>query len=93
MKRITLLLLLLLISTGVALADGPYQLEWTVMAGGGGSATDGVYSLGATAGQRACGVAGDGVYSLQAGFWYVRVSLVPPEARYSVYLPLVMRNQ
>lgn len=91
MKRILMLLVLLLLFTGVALADGP-ELNWNVVAGGGGSASDGLYSLGATVGQGATGVAEDGLYTLQAGFWHTWMAFAPPQEGYTIYLPIVLRN-
>lgn len=93
MKRAALLLALVFLLAGVALAEGP-ELPWSVVAGGGStSASDGLYGLGATIGQGAAGVAGDGLYTLQAGFWHTWAAFAPPQEQYAIYLPLVLRNR
>lgn len=93
MKQIVLLLLLLAFGVGAALAEGP-DMNWSVIAAGGSTpASDGIYRLRATLGQGACGMAYDGEYSLQAGFWHIWGALAPPQERYAVYLPLVLRNR
>jgi hypothetical protein len=63
-----------------------YDLSWWTVEGGGGTAGDGVYTLSGTAGQPDAGPALEaGAYTLTGGFWH------SAEARYPVYLPLVVR--
>jgi hypothetical protein len=89
MKRrivFTLVLALVLLSTGVALAAGGYDLSrWTVPGGGGVSSGSG-YSLNGAAGQPAAGELTGTGYHLSGGFW------VGGGATGSgVYLPLIVK--
>ena len=59
---------LLLVAVG-ALAQ-PYSIDWSKVAGGGGTSTGGVYSVSGTVGQHdAGGPMSGGNYSLTGGFW------------------------
>jgi hypothetical protein len=94
MKRKRLLiglvaLLLLSAAAPAALAAQGLHLDrWTVDGGGGNSqSSGGQYTLSGAAGQaEAGGPAEGGSYSLQSGFW------TDGEARYTVYLPTVVRK-
>jgi hypothetical protein len=49
---------------------GQYSIDWSAIAGGGGTSTGGVYSVSGTIGQPDAGVAmKGGAYSLTGGFW------------------------
>jgi hypothetical protein len=48
---------------------GPYVLNPTVVAGGGGTSTNGTTRLDGTIGQSALGLSSGGTFSLNAGFW------------------------
>ena len=84
----TMLVLSLLLST-IALASPlqDYAISWWTVDGGGGTfSTGGDYSLGGTVGQTDGGVLEGGEYRLDGGFWGGAT------ARYTVFLPLVLRN-
>ena len=66
--RLTHSIPLLLVTVG-ALAQ-PYSIDWSKVAGGGGTSTGGVYSVSGTVGQHdAGGPMSGGNYSLTGGFW------------------------
>ncbi len=72
MKRATILILaglLLLAGTVWAAGDGPDDLSWYTVAGGGGTQTGAGYRLDGTAGQAGAGVIAGGAYTLASGFW------------------------
>jgi len=86
---IWLLLALLVLLPAVALAQtgGGYDLTWSTIDGGGYTFSEGGgYSLGGTVGQPDAGVLSGGGYTLAGGFW------AGGAARYSIYLPLVVKN-
>ena len=87
--RFPLLVVLLSLLASVALAqtgDG-YDLTWNTIDGGGYTFSEGGgYSLGGTIGQPDAKVLSGGGYTLAGGFW------AGGAARYSIYLPLVVRN-
>jgi hypothetical protein len=88
-SRLLLLVALLSLLASVALAQsgGGYDLTWSTVDGGGYTWSEGGgYSLGDTIGQPDAGVLSGGGYTLAGGFWGGAV------ARYSIYLPLVLRN-
>lgn len=86
MKRAAILVVLaLLLLTGTALADGPYELLWYAVNGGGSPSEGGRYALSAAIGQPATESMSGGQYNLSGGFW----SGVPPV--YPVYLPVIFR--
>ena len=67
MKR--LLIAFLLVPSVAALAQS-YTIDWSKIAGGGGTSTGGVYSVSGTIGQPdASGAMSGGNYSLTGGFW------------------------
>ena len=64
-----------------------YDLSWSTIDSGGYTwSTGGGYSLGGTVGQPDAGVLSGGGYTLAGGFWSGAA------ARYSIYLPLILRN-
>ena len=67
MKRSLTSLLLL---TGLSSAPAQYAIDWSKIAGGGGTSTGGVYSVSGTIGQPdAGGPMTNGQYSVTGGFW------------------------
>jgi len=82
-----LALLALLPALARAQSGGGYDLTWSTIDGGGYTwSTGSGYSLGGTVGQPDAGVLSGGGYTLSGGFWGGAA------ARYSIYLPLVLRN-
>jgi hypothetical protein len=80
------LLVTAILGAGAALAQigGGYDLTWSTIDGGGGSAGGG-YQLSGTLGQPDAGAAlSGGAYSLAGGFWVAA-------ARSKVYLPQIRR--
>jgi len=88
--RIFLAPALVLVFTGVALAQSGngFDLTWSTVDGGGGTSTGGVFSLQGTIGQPDAGTLVGGSYTLQGGFW----SDIQAPARTIVYLPLVIKQ-
>jgi hypothetical protein len=69
----------LLIFALPALAHAQYSIDWSKIAGGGGTSTGGVYSVSGTIGQPdAGGPMTNGQYSVTGGFW-VLPQAVPTE--------------
>jgi hypothetical protein len=91
MKRAALFisigLLLLGVSIAVAQTGSGYDLTWSTIDGGGGSAGGGSYTLDGTIGQFDAGVMSGGTYTLSGGFWGGPAAL----AQFKVYLPLVLK--
>jgi hypothetical protein len=85
---IAAVLLLALLGTTLAAraATGAFNLDWWVVAGGGGSGTGGAYTLSGTIGQAAPGTLQNGVYTLQGGFWYAGET---PQTR--VFIPFLRK--
>jgi hypothetical protein len=93
MKRrlvFTLVLALVLLGTGVALAGGGYDLSWWTAPGGGGLSTGTGYSLSGAAGQPAAGYLSGNGYQLSGGFW-VGGAAAPGPGQYKAYVPFVKR--
>jgi len=88
--RIFLAPALVLVFTGVALAQSGngFDLTWSTVDGGGGTSTGGVFSLQGTIGQPDAGTLVGGSYTLQGGFW----NDIQAPARTIVYLPLVIKQ-
>jgi len=60
----------LLIAAAVALADGPFDLSWYTIDGGGITlSTGGPFTLGGTIGQPDAGTMSGGSFTLDGGFW------------------------
>ena len=57
-------------ATAFPLPDGPYDLGWNTIDGGGAtvSSADG-FTLGGTIGQPDAGTASDGLFTVSGGFW------------------------
>jgi hypothetical protein len=88
--RIFLAPILVLVFTGIALAQSGngFDLTWSTADGGGGTSTGGVFTLQGTIGQPDAGTLFGGSYGLQGGFW----GDVQASAGTLVYLPLVIRQ-
>jgi len=87
--RLTVLLLLLVLFTAVALAQGTPCVRRFIIGGGGGRSTSsgGNVSLAGALGQAAAGRSSGGSVVLQSGFW-----VGGPAGPMSVYLPIVLRD-
>jgi hypothetical protein len=57
-----------------------YTIDWSKIAGGGGSSTGGVYSVSGTLGQPDAGTLSGGTYTLQGGFWGMVAAVQTPGA-------------
>jgi hypothetical protein len=79
--------LALTVSAATAQTGGGYDLTWSTIDGGGGSASGGSYTLDGTIGQFDAGVMSGGAYTLSGGFWNGPAAV----AQYRVYLPLVLK--
>lgn len=92
MQRNTILpaLGILLLLTGVAQAQGGYDLSWWTADGGGTSGSGGGYALAGTIGQPDAGELSGGGYTLGGGFW--DGGEMPQPSAYPVYLPLIVRG-
>jgi hypothetical protein len=71
---------------GVIMAGGNPDIEWSVLAGGGGRVTMAAYALDNTVGQTVAGIASGGPSELCAGFWCMG------GVDYRLCLPLVLRQ-
>jgi hypothetical protein len=82
-------LCVLALVTGIAVAQGGYELSWWTVDGGGQIfSTGGSYSLGETIGQPDAGLLTGEGYRLEGGFWTGAAA----GGVYGVYLPLVLRG-
>ena len=83
-SMVRLLLLGLLSSITPALhaqSGGAFGLEWSKIAGGGGTSTGGGFAGSGTIGQADAGAAlTGGTYSLRGGFWSIAVAVLSPGA-------------
>jgi len=87
MKDFGLVVGLVLLLSGGALAQGGYDLSWWTADGGGQTfSTGGGYSLGGTIGQPDASLLSGSGYTLAGGFWSGATAI------YRVYLPLVLRS-
>lgn len=84
-----LIALIIILTTGAALADSlGFTLNWWTVDGGGGSSNGGDYTLSGTIGQQDAGAMQGGDYTLAGGF---RNNTILAESGQMVYLPLVSR--
>ena len=85
----TLVLVLIIFVSGMALAAGPYDLSWWTVDSGGGTSSGNGYTLNGTLGQPDAGtLASGGGYTLAGGFWHGGVAT---STETIVYLPLVTK--
>ena len=94
MKRRLVFLLaltLVLLGTGVALAQGGYELSWWTAPGGGGLSAGTGYSLSGAIGQPAAGQLTGTGYQLSGGFWVGAGAAAPSPGQHKVFLPLMRR--
>jgi len=63
------MLLVVLMLTALAQGEGPYDLSWHTIDGGGGRSSGGSYRLSGTIGQPDAGEIAGGDYELLSGFW------------------------
>jgi hypothetical protein len=59
-----------------------FKLDWSTVAGGGGTSTGGVYAITGTIGQAEAGVMSGGNYTLVGGFWGIIAAVQTPGAPY-----------
>jgi hypothetical protein len=85
-----LVLVIVFLVNGAALAANSYILSWWTADGGGGTSTSAGpgYSLSGTIGQPAAGELSGTGFHLSGGFW---VGAGIPSAGYRVYLPLTVK--
>ena len=81
-------LTLLTASAAHAQTGGPYELAWSTIDGGSGSASGGAYELSGIAGQPDAATMTGGAYTLGGGFWGGGPLHTPV---YPVYLPVILR--
>jgi len=87
----TLIALITLLASGLALANGlDYTLPWWTADGGGGTSSGGSYTLSGTIGQPDAGLLQGGEYTLGGGFWGGGILTTP--GGYSIYLPLSQKS-
>ncbi|CAG0932272.1 hypothetical protein TFLX_02512 [Thermoflexales bacterium] len=92
-KMILTLLMLSLLAGALAVIHTPaaaqtgggYDLTWSTIDNGGGSATGGAYTLNGTIGQADAGTLIGNGYTLAGGYWSGSATM------YHVYLPLVLK--
>jgi hypothetical protein len=91
-KRTTLILiailtcLLMLVGGAQAMSSPNYGINWSVIGGGGGTASSEHYGVMATAGQASVSMTDGTAHGVGAGYWYGAVR------EYQIFLPLVMRE-
>jgi hypothetical protein len=83
-------LLVLLLTAGVAVAQGSLSLSWSSLQGGGGASQGGNYSIEGTVGQANAGNLSGGDYTLLGGYWIPDTTSDTPTG-VRVFLPTVMR--
>ncbi len=88
MKALTALLILvvLLLVAGSALAANGLAIPRQLIGGGGGSVQDGSFALQGSIGQAVAGGVGHEAFHVGAGFWQEQAR------RYQRYLPLVVKG-
>jgi hypothetical protein len=60
-----------IIISAMAQTAETYALNWSIIAGGGGSSASGLYSLSGTVGEPTVGHSTGGSYAVEGGFWAV----------------------
>lgn len=72
-------------STSLAADEATPTLDWSVIAGGGGTAQAASYTLNSTIGQAVVGQSSVATFNLCVGFWC-------SEVIYRLFLPLILRG-
>src|SRR5512137_2270644 len=96
MRRIsmllTLIVLLTLVGSALAMSSASYRLDWytPLTGGGGGSASSASYAVNLTVGQTAIGPAASSSYRAGLGYWYGLGEVIAQQFR--SFLPAVSRN-
>src|SRR5437763_10494453 len=80
LKTALLLLLGVLCQSGLPQANAAVAVDWSVIAGGGGTCTGDRFQLSATVGQPVAGASIAANGTLTVGFWAGAVTLPPPAA-------------
>jgi hypothetical protein len=78
-RRVTAATLLTLLALSTAHAQ-PYSIDWSKVAGGGGTSSNAQYSVSGTIGQPDAGSMSGGNYTLTGGFWGVIAAVQTPGA-------------
>jgi hypothetical protein len=85
----TLVLVLIVFISSIALAAGSYDLSWWTIDGGGGTSSGNSYTLNGTIGQPDAGtLSSGGGYTLTGGFWH---GGVVASSETKVYLPFLLK--
>jgi len=84
---LTLIVLLLLAGSAMAMSSTNYRLDWftPLTSGGGGAASSTNYAINLTVGQAAIGGSSSANYAVGLGYWYGAA------AQYKIFLPIVLR--
>jgi len=84
---LTLIVLLLLAGSAIAMSSTNYRLDWftPLTSGGGGAASSTNYAINLTVGQAAIGGSSSANYAVGLGYWYGAA------AQYKIFLPIVLR--
>ena len=84
---LTLIVLLLLAGSAMAMSSTNYRLDWftPLTSGGGGAASSTNYAVNLTIGQAAIGGSSSANYAVGLGYWYGAA------AQYKIFLPIVLR--
>lgn len=96
MSRVLLIVALILASTTMMsmtwAQEGPLDLSWYTIDGGGTTASSGgEFVLSGTVGQPDAGWSSGGTYTVRGGFWGLRSAVPPPPENHQLYLPLIRR--
>jgi hypothetical protein len=73
-------IVLVLAMMALAVRAQTYSVDWSTIAGGGGTSTGGLYSVSGTIGQSDVGHLSGGNYSVDGGFWGVIAAVQMPGA-------------
>jgi hypothetical protein len=87
---LTLVVLILLAGSALAMSSDNYRLDWfTPLTGGGGGAANSTnYAVNFTVGQTAIGISSSTNYGTRLGYWCDTTAA----GQFRIYLPLVLRN-
>lgn len=81
-----------IVVAGTALAVNSYDLSWSVVSSGGGTAQSGSFAVEGTLGQGVAGAGAIGGYDLCSGFRCVAVSATAIHTATTAYLPLIAKS-